>query len=158
MNVDPRTLERSIRGTGERQERFRLEHESLASQRALIDAIEGMSENMRRELREIRVAVKSTDARLAALNAGALTAAVIAAANAIIPEDLKTDWKNKVDGLLRPNGPYGEAAVAARAMASASPPVGHAVQEALERPRTVEEITAELSAILSAGRTTPVGG
>jgi DNA-binding transcriptional MerR regulator len=138
ISTDPRLFERDARGTAERQERLRIHEETLAHERARTAAIEDGFSRIVTELRATRRACEATENAVAALNTGALVAGLVAAVSALVPDDVKKDLKDKVDGFVRPDGPNGEVARTAAALA-AGPSVSGPVQELLDGKQMSEE-------------------
>lgn len=139
ISTDPRLIEPDARRRAERSEQRAMHAESIAAAAENTRTLEFQLERLYQETRAARKASEATTAAISALNMGALTAGIVAAIVAVLPEDVKDTAKRKLDGLVRPNGPNGEAAVAGAAMAGATPPAGAPViqnllGELLNRP------------------------
>jgi DNA-binding transcriptional MerR regulator len=159
---DPRLLERGVR---ERAGDTRAEERHLEMITALRNIQEEISTGNQRITSELRLLdrrLTSIESSFASLNMGALMAALVAAGVAIAPDDLKQKAKDKFDGLVRPNGPHGAAAVTAAAVGAPTvAPEGPRLNvfgEPVSGPAMTEAQIAELGAglndLLTKARTT----
>lgn len=118
FSTDPRLLERGAReSAGETREEQR-HVELISTLRGLQEEIASGNTRITRELRLLDVRLTSIESSAANLNMGALMAALVAGGVALAPDDIKRNVKNKVDGVLRPNGPNGAAATTALAVSA----------------------------------------